>query len=127
MIEWFNHSGTLWADYFGTALLQNTVFLGAVFIALRFLKNASARILYGVSLLGLLKCFIPTLLPVPFTREPIVQSQFFGSFFLSNPAKEHPALPTVMSGTPQTEFAGLVFSMWLLGQRFLSWRRLHRR
>ena len=56
-----NYYSNLWVQYFGLAILQNTIFLGFVFLAFHLLKNADARIKYIVGVLGIVKLLLPLL------------------------------------------------------------------
>ena len=43
MIEIINQFGEAWFKYFGLSLVQNTLFLAAVFVMLYLLRNAAAQ------------------------------------------------------------------------------------
>ena len=58
-----NYYSNLWIQYFGLAILQNTIFLGFVFLAFYLLKNADARIKYIIGVLGIVKLLLPPFLP----------------------------------------------------------------
>ena len=62
-----NYFSSLWVQYFGLAILQNTIFLGFVFLAFYLLKNADARIKYIIGLLGIVKLLLPPFLPGSFS------------------------------------------------------------
>ncbi|MBN2092120.1 TonB family protein [candidate division KSB1 bacterium] len=63
MIDLINEIGSRWAEFFGLMVLQNTIFLGLVFLMLLLLKNASARAKYTIALIGLVKLLLPPFLP----------------------------------------------------------------
>jgi len=63
MIELFNDYGRLWAEFFVPALVQNTVFLVLVFLALRIFRNASASVKYAIAAVGLVKLLLPPFVP----------------------------------------------------------------
>ncbi len=63
MIEAAGEYGRQWADYFGPLVLQNTVFLGFVFLALYLTRNASARIKYAIGTIGIFKLLVPPFIP----------------------------------------------------------------
>ncbi|MBN1350580.1 TonB family protein [candidate division KSB1 bacterium] len=63
MIETINQFSTVWLDYFGLAILQNTVFLGLIFLAFHIFRNESARVKYGIALIGLIKLMLPPFIP----------------------------------------------------------------
>jgi beta-lactamase regulating signal transducer with metallopeptidase domain/biopolymer transport protein ExbD len=59
-----NEWGGIWVDYFGLAVLQNTVFLGFVFVALHIGRTAPARIKYIIAMTGLVKLLLPPFIPL---------------------------------------------------------------
>jgi beta-lactamase regulating signal transducer with metallopeptidase domain/biopolymer transport protein ExbD len=64
MIELLNEWGEIWVDYFGLAVVQNTVFLGFVFVALHIARSAPARIKYIIAMTGLVKLLMPPFIPL---------------------------------------------------------------
>ena len=70
MISLINFLADGWLEYFSYAIVQNTIFLCFIFLALHLLRNADARMKYGVSLLGVLKLLIPPFLPGSFGSAP---------------------------------------------------------
>lgn len=68
MIESINHLSSSWSEYFGLAVIQNTLFLGLIFLVIALLRNAPARVKYCIALLGLIKLLVPPLIPAPFFR-----------------------------------------------------------
>ena len=71
MIDFINLLGNGWMTYFGWAVIQNTLFLGLLFLALYLLRNTSARLKYAVTLIGLIKLLLPPFLPAVFLSLPI--------------------------------------------------------
>ena len=69
MIPFLNQWGGVWFKYFSLVLIQNTIFLGFVFLALYLLRNASARVKYYISIIGLIKLILPPFLPAPFLQN----------------------------------------------------------
>jgi beta-lactamase regulating signal transducer with metallopeptidase domain len=63
MIELLNGISGGWAEYFGLAVIQNTVFLALVFVLLYFLRRAPARVRYVVGCVGLIKLLLPPFMP----------------------------------------------------------------
>lgn len=63
MIEWLNQSGHAWAEFFGIAVLQNTLFLGIVFLILSWLRNANARTRHAIAMIGIIKLLLPPFMP----------------------------------------------------------------
>lgn len=64
MITYFNSFAENWMAYFGTAILQNTLFLGVIFLVLHVLRDRDARIRYAVAALGLIKLLVPPFVPL---------------------------------------------------------------
>lgn len=69
MIPFLNEWGGVWIKYFSLVLIQNSIFLGFVFLALYLLRNASARVKYYISIIGLIKLILPPFLPAPFLQS----------------------------------------------------------
>ena len=112
MIEWINYYGEIWAKYFGIAVIQNTIFLGLIFIALHFLRNSSARIRYNIALLGLIKLLIPPIVPSPLGKAMSFQPIKMSNFNFIRSASE------ISTISPEVRFSidwiGLLFALWLL-------------
>jgi beta-lactamase regulating signal transducer with metallopeptidase domain len=112
MIELINYYGTIWAKYFGVAVIQNTIFLGFIFLALNFLRNSSARIRYNIALLGLIKLLIPPIVPSPLGEALLFQPIRMPNFNFINSATELSAIP------PEVKFSinwvGMLFVLWIL-------------
>jgi len=64
MIATLNEWGAAWASWFGPLVLQNTLFLGLVFLALRTLRNAPPRVRAAVAAVGVVKLALPAFVPV---------------------------------------------------------------
>ena len=64
MITYLNSFAENWMAYFGTAILQNTLFLGVVFLVLYLLRERDARIRYAVAAFGLIKLLVPPFMPL---------------------------------------------------------------
>lgn len=64
IVTTLNQWGELWGRYLLGAVLQNLVFLALVFLALRLLRRAPARILSWVATVGVLKLALPPLIPL---------------------------------------------------------------
>lgn len=65
MIGRLNEVSAEWARYFLLMNLQSTLFLGALLGLLYLLRRQPARLRHGVSLVGLLKLYLPPLLLLP--------------------------------------------------------------
>jgi TonB family protein len=79
MIDLINVWAQGWAQYFGLALVQNTLFLAFILLILKLMKNAPARVKYSISLIGLAKLLLPPLLPAPFLAPQTILSQPAGT------------------------------------------------
>jgi beta-lactamase regulating signal transducer with metallopeptidase domain/biopolymer transport protein ExbD len=113
MIEAANEYGRQWAGFFGLAVLQNTVFLGLVFLALYVFRRAPARIKYIIGAVGTLKLLVPPFLPLSFVGSsstvlstvPYLASNIV---FTSSPAGPTPgSVPA-----PALDVLGLMFIVW---------------
>ncbi|HDQ45995.1 MAG TPA: TonB family protein [bacterium] len=68
MTIWIHEAAGGWAEYFGWAVIQNSIFLGIVILLLKILRDAPAGIRYGIGLAGLVKLIIPPFLAAPFLK-----------------------------------------------------------
>jgi len=123
MIEFLNSAGAVWAEYFGLALAQNTVFLGLVFLALYLLRDASANVKVAVGSIGLAKLLLPPFLPASFSLSSYeaVRSlpQTTTSLLLGKPVPAGVA-DTTVAAPAQLELLGFVFAAWIaLGALYL--------
>ena len=59
MIQMLNGISSGWAEYFGWAVLQNTLFLAVLFLLLRFMRRAPAHIKYMIGCVGVIKLLLP--------------------------------------------------------------------
>jgi len=84
MIDFINYYSNLWIQYFGFALLQNTIFLGFVFLAFYLLKNADARIKYIIGMLGIVKLLLPPFIPGSFSWFTNIGKNGAGSTAIGN-------------------------------------------
>jgi len=112
MIEWINYYGLIWAKYFGVAVIQNTIFLGFIFLALHILRHSSARIRYNVALLGLIKLLIPPIIPALIGKTMLLQPIGMQNFNFINSAPEMSAIPTEVRFS--IHWIGLLFVIWIL-------------
>jgi len=122
MIELLNGAGSVWAEYFGLALAQNTVFLGLVFLALYLLRDASANVKVAVGSVGVAKLLLPPFLPasVSLSSYETVRAlpQATTSALLGRPLQA--GTDAAASSSPQLELLGFVFALWIaLGAIYL--------
>jgi beta-lactamase regulating signal transducer with metallopeptidase domain len=113
MIDGLNNIGVTWADYFGPVLVQNTVFLGLVWIALYLMRKASARARYIVALVGIAKLLLPPFVPIRMGEATsgmlVPLSSLIGQ--TAPLAGTVPAQP--LTPTPESlELVGLLFLAW---------------
>jgi beta-lactamase regulating signal transducer with metallopeptidase domain len=115
MIETLNDAGRLWAGYFVPALVQNTVFLALVFLALRYFRGASAGVKYAIAAVGLVKLllppFVPTGLIVPAAGEQVAFPASTLLFSFTNLSAGAEAVPP---DTPAgLDLFGAFFIVWI--------------
>ena len=106
MIELINQWGSAWTTYFGWAVIQNTIFLGLLFLALHLLRNTSAQLKYTITLIGLTKLLLPPFLPATFL-----------SFTESNINTVDTSIalqPITESVSPSAWFLAIHYTGWLL-------------
>lgn len=114
MIEALNDYGRMWAEYFVPAIVQNTVFLGLVFLLLHRFRNASAGVKYAIACVGLVKLLLPPFVPAGWfagtTAEsiPLPASTLLFSF-TKTPVG---AAATGSGSTPTLDVIGLLFLTW---------------
>jgi beta-lactamase regulating signal transducer with metallopeptidase domain len=113
MIEFLNHEGRLWAEYFGMAVVQNTLFLALIFILLHYMKKRSARIKYIICMVGIFKLLLPPFIPlvlISYTPLPQVNSDISPIITLG----PIPGSPEIISPSPvRLNLLGLFFVLWL--------------
>ncbi|HPG39707.1 MAG TPA: M56 family metallopeptidase [bacterium] len=107
MIPFINNIGALWFEYFGLAVLQNTLFLGFVFLAFYLLKNADARIKFSLGVVGLVKLLLPPFLPASFFPA----SNPTGAFIIGDLQSGQAVITT---SAPMLSTTGILFSLWII-------------
>jgi beta-lactamase regulating signal transducer with metallopeptidase domain len=116
MIEILNDAGRLWAEYFVPALVQNTVFLALVFLALHWFRNASAGVKYTIAAVGLVKLLLPPFVPssliVPAAGEQLAFPASTLLFSFTNLSAGAEAVPP---DTPAgLDVFGALFVVWTI-------------
>jgi len=109
VISFFNHIGYLWAEYFGIAVVQNTIFLGIICLFLHILRNGSARLKYTVTIIGLTKLLLPPFIPATFLSGVSKSSTLY--FGIASP------ISTTTTPTPTPEILntiGVLFLLWII-------------
>ncbi len=109
MIEFLNQWGQEWGRFFGLMTLQNTIFMGFLFLALRLLKNSSARIKYTIMLIGLFKLLMPPFLSLPFLPNP---SSGPIQILASEPIPVAPT--TITMSSMKLNLSGILFLIWII-------------
>ncbi|UCF05589.1 MAG: M56 family metallopeptidase, partial [bacterium] len=113
MIELMNHYGGLWLRFFGPAVIQNTVFLGVLFVILYWLRRRSASLRYLVALVGLVKLLLPPFLSLPVPLPAYEQIQHLPVVISGIPFIRQPVGPGPVASQPvPLDTAGIVFSLW---------------
>ncbi len=113
MIELLNQTARSWADAFGPALVQNTIFLGLLLLVLSRLRRISAGMKQALATIGVAKLLLPPFVPVgmgaPGSHEARSVTEAAASVVLV------PSPAGVVEGSaPGTELSllGLAFLIW---------------
>ncbi len=111
MIDFINSLSTRWSAVFTTAVIQNTLFLGLLVLALYVIRKSTARIKYILTMIGLFKLLLIPVLPI----------SIFTSLFFSPASTIVRIAPisTYTQGTgqsvdPTLHFISILFMTWLL-------------
>ena len=64
MIDFLNYYANIWAEIFGLAVIQNTIFICVIFLILYIFNNLSAQTKYILTLIGVCKLLLPPFLPL---------------------------------------------------------------
>jgi hypothetical protein len=51
MIAWINEFAGRWAEYFGWAVVQHTIFLGIILLVLKILRNTPAAFRFWIGMI----------------------------------------------------------------------------
>jgi beta-lactamase regulating signal transducer with metallopeptidase domain len=116
MIETLNSYGRVWAEYFVWAVVQNTLFLGLVFLVLYWLRNASARVKYAIAAVGLVKLLLPPFVP-SHMLTPAGQSLPLPSSTLLFSFADSPAVgpPSTVVPSIGLDPLGVMLLIWFVG------------
>lgn len=110
MISFLNSTAEFWFQYFGLKVIQDSIFLIFIFIALSALKNTSAQAKYMLSLIGLLKLLLPPFLPFQIGATafaPLVMDP--GNTASPAASASSAAVPMVIHLSP----VAILFTIWL--------------
>lgn len=110
MTTLLNDWGMTWAGFFVPAVLQNTIFLGLVFLALYLLRNASARVRAAVATVGIVKLVIPPFVPLHMGERVVEEAPAFSNLLF-------PFSDTAAAGTPAAATGGLT----LVASLMIAW------
>jgi beta-lactamase regulating signal transducer with metallopeptidase domain/biopolymer transport protein ExbD len=113
MIELLNSWGSSWVAYFGPAVLQNTVFLGLIILALHFLRNARAGLCYALCLIGLAKLLLPPFLPTGLVLTPETVTPAASAVNLSSSAAAGTSAAAGHGAGTGLGFVGFAFAFWV--------------
>jgi len=119
MIVTWNELAIGWAQYYGAAVLQNTVFLTLVLVALRLLRGAPARTRHAIALVGLVKLLLPPFLALPRSGGTLAGSGATDGGFA--PLIFGGAAPTGAATSALPEWPGLLallLLVWAVGATF---------
>jgi beta-lactamase regulating signal transducer with metallopeptidase domain len=104
----------MWAEYFVPAIVQNTVFLGLIFLLLHRFRNASAGVKYAIACVGLVKLLLPPFVPAGLFSGTTAESiQLPASTLLFSFTKTPVGAAATGGGsTPTLDVIGLLFLAW---------------
>jgi len=98
-----------WLELFGYVILQNTLFLGVIFLVLYLLRDKNAQVKYAVAALGVIKLLVPPF--IPFTlRQSVAVAPAVGTFEMSDISVASDFNPG-MTG-PTISFLSILFLIW---------------
>jgi TonB family protein len=111
MISLLNHWGEVWLQYFSPLVLQNSIFLGLVFLALHLFRKAPANVKYAIGMVGLVKLLLPPFLPA----TTLTSAAAAGIRITSDVLAVEPALVQETGSvgpTVQLNISTLLFLLW---------------
>ncbi len=113
MIDILNSMASQWSAVFITAVVQNTLFLGLLLLALHIIRKSTARIKYLIMMVGLFKLLFLPVFPITVFSPSSVSSQV-ATFTRIAPLSASPQ--TVgQQGGPALETVSVLFLIWLFG------------
>lgn len=124
MIETLNECGRVWANYFVWAIVQNTLFLGLVFLVLQRLRRAPANTRYAFAAVGLVKLLLPPFVPARLFAtgagaDLSIPSTYLFSFTDSTTAPAITAAPPL-----RLDLLGVLFVIWAATALFIVVRAI---
>jgi beta-lactamase regulating signal transducer with metallopeptidase domain len=124
MIETLNETGRVWANYFVWAIIQNTLFLGLVFLVLHWLRNAPANVRYAVAAVGLVKLLLPPFVPAQLLSRGVAGELNIPSTYLFS-FTESAAVPATPATAPiRLDVLGILFILWAATALFILARSI---
>jgi TonB family protein len=112
MIEQLNQYGQIWAEFFGLVILQNTLFLGIVFLVLYWLRDANAKTKYIITMIGIVKLLLPPFIPASFLSKLFAFSNGIIAVQIGKPMIAVSA--DQIESTLSLSLVGLLFLIWFL-------------
>ena len=109
MIEWINHTGGIWLPAFFWLSVQNTIFLGIIFLLLRSIKNSTAHIKYWLSFSVIIKLLLPPFIGIPLALNHGSSSAAIGQITV---LFSQPVLNTDHLSAPVLTLPGILFLVW---------------
>ncbi|MCP4726031.1 MAG: T9SS type A sorting domain-containing protein [bacterium] len=85
MLDIINDLSVIWTDYFLSWSLLNVIFLTIILCILYILRNKDARLLYLISILGLIKLLIPPFFTITGPVEIISLNKLFAGLLIDTP------------------------------------------
>ncbi|MFB0517575.1 MAG: M56 family metallopeptidase [Candidatus Neomarinimicrobiota bacterium] len=110
MVPLLNHWGEVWLQYFSPLVLQNSMFLGLVFIALHIFRNAPASVKYAIGMVGLVKLLLPPFLPAYLLTSAAVNIRITSDLLAAEPALVQGT--GVVDPTTQLNILTFLFLLW---------------
>jgi beta-lactamase regulating signal transducer with metallopeptidase domain len=101
-----------WLELFGYVILQNTLFLGVIFLVLYLLRDKNAQVKYAVAALGIIKLLVPPFIPFTLRQSVAVSAQTVGTFEVGEISVAS-GLNPVSTGSP-ISFISILFLIWTL-------------
>ena len=116
MIEVLNDYGRMWAAFFVPAIVQNTVFLGLVFLLLHRFRNASAGVKYAIACVGLVKLLLPPFMSAQWFSGATAESiPLSASTLLFSFTKAPVGMSAAGGGSASSlDVVGLLFLTWVV-------------
>jgi len=113
MIDIINTTASQWSAVFLTAVIQNTLFLGLLFLALHTIRKSTARIKYLIMMIGLIKLLFLPVFPITVFSPSSVSPQI-ATFTRIAPLSVSPQT-LGQQGGPTLQAFSILFLIWIVG------------